>query len=59
MTSTNTFPLFLYNDIVVFPFYSFTISVDDPHEYEVFNRAFTKDEPVVVAAFRKLPAGGP
>lgn len=55
MTSTNTFPLFLYNDIVVFPFYSFTISVEDLHEYEVFNKAFNKDEPVVVAAFQKLP----
>ncbi len=55
MTSTNTFPLFLYNDIVVFPFYSFTISIEDLHEYEVFNKAFNKDEPVVVAAFKKLP----
>lgn len=55
MTSTNTFPLFLYNDIVVFPFYSFTISVEDLNEYEVFNKAFNKDEPVVVAAFKKLP----
>ncbi|MBP5592077.1 endopeptidase La [bacterium] len=55
MTSTNTFPLFLYNDIVVFPFYSFTISVEDLNEYEVFNKAFNKEEPVVVAAFKKLP----
>ena len=55
MTSANTFPLFLYNDIVVFPFYSFTISVDDRYEHEVFSRAFEKEEQVVVAAFEKLP----
>ena len=55
MISKNTFPLFLYNDTVIFPYYSFTISVDDPHEYEVFSKAFAKEEQVVVAAFKKLP----
>ena len=55
MISKNTFPLFLYNDTVIFPFYSFTISVEDPHEYEVFNKAYSKEEQVVVAAFEKLP----
>jgi len=55
MISKNTFPLFLYNDMVIFPYYSFTISVDDPHEYEVFSKAFSKEEQVVVAAFKKLP----
>jgi ATP-dependent protease La len=55
MISKNTFPLFLYNDTVIFPYYSFTISVDDPYEHEVFSRAFEKEEQVVVAAFKKLP----
>ena len=55
MISKNTFPLFLYNDTVIFPFYSFTISVEDPHEYEVFSKAYSKEEQVVVAAFKKLP----
>ena len=55
MMSKNTFPLFLYNDTVIFPYYSFTISVEDPYEYEVFSKAFSKEEQVVVAAFEKLP----
>ena len=55
MIPKNTFPLFLYNDTVIFPYYSFTISVNDPHEYEVFSKAFSKEEQIVVAAFRKLP----
>jgi ATP-dependent Lon protease len=55
MISKNTFPLFLYNETVIFPYYSFTISVEDPHEYEVFRKAFSKEEQIVVAAFRKLP----
>ena len=55
MISKNTFPLFLYNDTVIFPYYSFTISVEDPYEYEVFSKAFSKEEQVVVAAFEKLP----
>ena len=55
MISKNSFPLFLYNDTVIFPYYSFTISVDDPHEYEVFSKAFEKEEQVVVAAFQKMP----
>ena len=55
MISKNTFPLFLYNDTVIFPFYSFTISVEDHNEYEVFSKAYSKEEQVVVAAFKKLP----
>ena len=55
MISKNTFPLFLYNDTVIFPFYSFTISVEDPHEYEVFSKAYSQEEQVVVAAFKKFP----
>ena len=55
MTSQNTFPLFFYNDTVIFPFYSFTISVDDPYEHEIFDRAYNKEKQVVVAAFEKLP----
>ncbi|MBO7126889.1 endopeptidase La [bacterium] len=55
MTSSNIFPLFLYNGTVIFPYYSFTISVEDPYEHEILNRAYSKEKQVVVAAFEKLP----
>ena len=54
MTFRNTFPMFLYNDTVVFPFYSFSISVENLHEYNVFNEAFQKEEQVVIASFREF-----
>ena len=54
MISKNTFPMFLYNDTVVFPFYSFSISIENLHEYNVFKKAFEKEEQVVVASFHEV-----
>ena len=54
MISKNIFPLFLYNDSVVFPYYSFSISVENLNEYNVFNEAFEKEEQVVITSFRQI-----